>query len=180
MKQYLLLFLAVASLSACHNSSKRKDEITKIEIATGGCFGPCQSTVVSIDSSLTYKYFGGGVPMVFRLDTSVKSNLKGYYSSRISRAFWDTLKTKLEDINFRQLDTSYQNSIDDQSLEIFIHYGNKLKYIEARSASLPDDARDVFYYIIKSYKTIKPKPTRDTFIFESATKRARAVLPIKN
>lgn len=169
MKQYLLLFFALASLLACNNSSAKKDEITKIEIATGGCFGPCQSTVVSIDSSLSYKYFGGGVSLVFRGDTSNKGKLKGYYSATISRAFWDTIKTKLEDINFRRLDTSYQQSVDDQSLEVFIHYGNKLKHIKAQSASLPEGASNVFYYIIKSYKIIKPKPSGDAFSFESAT-----------
>jgi hypothetical protein len=171
MKRYFLLFIPIISILACNKSSKSEGEISKIEIVTGRCFGPCQSTVVSIDSTLAYKYYGGGVSMVFRNDTSNKRKLKGYYSAKISQAYWDELKTKFEDIDYKQLDTSYQNSIDDQSLEVFIHYGNKLKHITARSASLPEDAAKVFYYVINSYKTIKPKPSRDTFSFELGAKR---------
>jgi hypothetical protein len=52
---YLLTTVMVLVLiSACHKQEGRNNEITKIEVATGGCFGPCQYTAVSIDSSLTY------------------------------------------------------------------------------------------------------------------------------
>ncbi|QEC78232.1 DUF6438 domain-containing protein [Mucilaginibacter ginsenosidivorax] len=162
-----MFFTILFFLAACNKQSGRNNEITKIEIATGGCFGPCQSTVVSIDSSLSYKYWGGGLSFILPSDTGKKEKLLGYYSAKISRAFWDTLNMKLEHISYKHLDTIYQHSVDDQSLEVFIHYGNKVKRIKAQSASLPDGVGEVLYYIIRSYKIVKPKPTRDTFRFES-------------
>jgi hypothetical protein len=168
MKSYFLLsFFVTLLLSGCHRSGQRINEISKIEIETGGCFGPCQSTVVSIDSSLVYKYYGGSTSFVLPLDAKNDRKLNGYFLGKVSHEFWDTLNIKLENIKYKQLDTIYKNSVDDQSLEIFIYYGDKIKHIKAQSASLPVSVAHVFYYIIRSYKTIRPKPTKDTFIFES-------------
>lgn len=171
MKQYGFLILAIVALSSCGRPTQRKNEITKIEIAAGGCFGPCQLTVVSIDGSLDYRYFGGETPFFLSSKEANKGKLKGYYSGKVSQGYWDTLNIKLEHINYKQLDSSYQHSIDDQSLEVIIHYGNKIKHVKAQSASLPDSVAQVFYDVINSYKIIKPKPTRDTFKFESTVLR---------
>jgi hypothetical protein len=168
MNRNLAFFLLIVLLCGCDKQQRRINEITKIEIATGGCFGPCQSTVVSVDSSLNYRYWGGGDSWAARVDDSKNGKLRGYFSAKTSREFWDTLNIKLEQINFKQLDTVYAHSVDDQSLSVLIHYGNKIKHINAHSASLPDSVGRVFYYIIRSYKTIKPKPTKDTFLFEPA------------
>lgn len=168
-------------LFSCHNGNyrQRKNEITKIEIATGGCFGPCQSTVTSIDSSLEYRYFGGETYFLPQ-DAAKDGKLKGYYSGKIRQGFWDTLNIKFENIDYKHLDTSYQHSVDDQSLEIFIHYGNKIKHIKAQSGSLPDSVAHVFYYVINSYKTVKPKPVKDTFLFESEVQRPIPMPDVRN
>ncbi|MDN3550697.1 DUF6438 domain-containing protein [Mucilaginibacter aquaedulcis] len=171
MKQYLTLLFLIAFLSSCDKHSHRQDEISRIEIATGGCFGPCQSTIVSIDSSLDYRYFGGETYFTLPSDAKINGKLNGYYFAKITPGFWDTLNIKLDEINYKKLDTSYQHSVDDQSLEVFIHYNNKIKHIKAQSASLPENAVHMFYYVINSYKTIKPKPTKDTFNFESEIQR---------
>lgn len=180
MKHSLIFLLTIVFLSSCDKHARRKNEITKIEIATGGCFGPCQSTVTSIDSSLDYKYFGGDIYFPLTSDTKNNKKLKGYYFAKVSPGFWDTLNIKLEEINYKKLDTSYQHSVDDESLEVFIHYGNNIKHIKAQSASLPDNIAHVFYSIINSYKTIKPKPTSDTFHFESTTHRPTPMPDIRN
>ncbi|NHA07708.1 hypothetical protein G7092_28165 [Mucilaginibacter sp. HC2] len=171
MKYYLIFLLTIVFLSSCDRHARRKNEVKKIEIATGGCFGSCQLTAISIDSSLDYKYFGGDTYFPSPPDAKNNEKLKGYYFAKVSPGFWDTLNIKLEEINYKKLDTSYEHSVDDESLEIFIHYGNNIKHIKAQSVSLPDSIARVFYYIINSYKTIKPKPTRDTFNFESTTHR---------
>ena len=179
MKYYLIFLLTIVFLSSCDKKTQRKNEITKIEIATGGCFGPCQSTVVSIDSSLGYKYYGGDIYFTLSPNTANKGKLKGYYSGKVSKGFWDTINIKLEHINYKQLDSSYEHSVDDESLEVFIHYGNKVEHIRAQSASLPRSVADMFYYIINSYKTIKPKPSKDTFNFESTTQRPLSIPNIR-
>lgn len=180
MKYCLIFLFLIALLSSCDKHAQRKNEITKIEIATGGCFGPCQSTIISIDSSLDYKYFGGDTYFSLPADAPNDGKLKGYYFARISPGFWDTLNIKLDEINYKKLDTSYQHSVDDQSLEVFIHYNNKIKHIKAQSASLPDSVAHMFYYVINSYKIIKPKPTKDTFNFESETQRPIPIPNVRN
>jgi hypothetical protein len=128
---------------------------------------------------LSYKYYGGETPFLSSPDGSPDGKLKGYYSGKITQSFWDTLNIKLEQIKYKQLDSSYENSVDDQSLEIFIHYDNKVKHIKAQSASLPENVASVFYYIANSYKVIKPKSTKDTFKFESTTQGPLPIPDIK-
>jgi hypothetical protein len=147
-KAYISLLITVIGmclLSACHKQEHRNNEITKIEVATGGCFGPCQRTVVSIDDSLLFKFYGGGTS--FPMPPGRDSMLEGYYNGRISQKLWKALNAKLKQIHYQQLDTAYKRSVDDQSLEIIIHYQGKVKHIEAQSASLPDSVREVFYWI---------------------------------
>lgn len=162
MKQLIFpVFLIV--FFACNKPKKRVNEITKIEIATGGCFGACQLTAVVIDSSLLYRYYGGELPLALFPKPEQREKLVGYYSAKISRELWDSFNFKLEQINYKQLDTSYEKSVDDESLNVLIHYNNKVKHIKAQSTSLPDSVAKVFYYIIKSYKVVKPERTMDTF-----------------
>ena len=52
--QLLTVLIAIYLLTACKEREQLINEITKIEVATGSCFGTCPLTVVSIDSSLTY------------------------------------------------------------------------------------------------------------------------------
>lgn len=170
MKYCLMFFTTLIFLAACDKQSRRNNEITKIEIATTGCFGFCQPTVVSIDSSLTYRFWGEKIPFISSSDSGKNKKLIGYYSAKISQAYWDTLNMKLENINYKRLDTMYNHTVDDESLEVFIHYGHEVKRIRAQSGSLPNGVGEAFYYIIKSYKVVKPAPTKDTFIFESKLK----------
>lgn len=174
----LFTILSLLSVYSC-NYGKRYSEITKIEIATGSCFGPCQPTITSIDSSLKYYFFGDNIPFELKSNTVKGIKLVGHYSGKVSKEFWDTLNIKMESINYKNLDTSYNHSIDDQSLEVFIHYGDKIKHIRAQSGSLPDNVANVFYYVIYSYKTIKLKPIKDTIRFESEAQRPVHMLNVK-
>jgi hypothetical protein len=154
------LFLVVLA-TACHS---RNNEIIKVEMVTGYCFGTCRPTVTIVDSALHYQFYGGEV-IHFKIEPQPKGELVGYYKAKVSRKFWDSLTTKLDDINYKWLDTTYTHTIDDQSLEIFIWYNNKVKHIRAQSASLPGNVRETLYWIGNSYKTVKPSATRDTFKF---------------
>lgn len=77
--------IALFLLSACCTKEHRNNEITKIEIATGGCFGPCQYTALSIDSSLTYKYYGGEILSRTNRPED-KFKIEGYYTGKINRS----------------------------------------------------------------------------------------------
>ena len=139
----------------CDNNNNRQDnEINRIVFATGGCYGTCPIQSIDIDSTLTFKYHG------------VKyTDKKGFYTGVVTNGFWDTLNIKLESINYKQLDTAYDHSVDDLSTEIFIYYKGKVKHIYGQSASLPDSVMSVYDWLLKSIRTLDLKTTQDSLIF---------------
>lgn len=162
-----VILLICLLLIACNKTVQKKSEITRIELATGDCFGPCQLTSIRIDSSLKYQFYGGWAPDPDPTVPIHRNFTKGYYNGRLSKPLWDTLTAHLRKINYRKLDTCYDHSADDQSLELIIHYSNKVKHIKAQSASLPSEVRTVFYEIANSYKSIKLNATKQPIKFET-------------
>jgi len=158
-----VVFVVIVLLASCRREEHRHNEISKIEVATGDCFGPCQLTAISIDSQLTVNYFGGEL-----LPGKPRKVFKGNFTGKINQELWDTLNSKLERINYKQLDTSYENSVDDQSLEMIVYYSNnKIKHVRAQSASLPDSVRDVFYWVANAYKSVKLEPSNKQMKFNT-------------
>jgi hypothetical protein len=163
--QLIATTISLSFFSACHKQDRRTNDITKIELATGDCFGPCQLTAVSIDSNLRYNYYGGEIPYPKQEPDTTK--IYGYFKGNVSKAFWDTLNRKLNEIHYEQLDSAYQHSVDDQSLEVLIYYKGNTKHITAQSASLPDKVRQTFYWIAESYKKTKLSHVKDTITFHT-------------
>ena len=150
--QLALLVFALA-LFGCKTKRavRRGNEIAKISFATGGCDGFCPLLSLEVDSSLTYKFYGGKY-----------CEKPGYYTGRISPEFWDSLNMEFERIHFKALDSSYEHSVDDLSTRTIITYGNARKVINAQSASLPDSVRRVLDWLMNSYKKVALTPTLDT------------------
>lgn len=157
-----LILLIVILVSSCQRQEPRYNEISSVELATGDCFGPCQYTAISIDSSLKFNFFGGPLSPGRK-----RKIVRGNYTGRISRASWDSLCKKLEHVHYKLLDTSYQQSTDDQSLELIVYYHNKIKHVKAQSASLPDSVREVFDWIANSYKSVKLEPSKRPFNYHT-------------
>lgn len=166
-KRGLLLIWLLLTI-ACNKPINRNNEITKIELATGDCFGECPLTVVSVDSTLTYKFYGGQY-----------AKKKGYYTAHISQGLFDTLIIKLMSINYKQLNTSYEHSVDDQSLELIVHYQNKVKHVRAQSSSLPDSVSKVFYFLANTYKAVKLTQIKDSIRFETVIQKPLPVDLVK-
>jgi len=143
----LLLFTII--LIACNRSIQRNNEITKVELATSSCFGSCAITAVSIDSSLSFEFYGGSHALK-----------KGYYSGKIPLKIWDSINIKLESVNYKNLYIHYLPPNDDQTLELIVHYkNNKIKHILASSFRLAhvknsDSTAKVFYWISNIYKSM--------------------------
>ncbi len=167
-KAYTCLFpvaISMCLLTACYRLGHANNEITKIEVETGACLGPCQLTVTSIDSSLAYRYYGGKVSSRTHRPED-KFKIEGFYTGRVTQQFWDTLNAKLKKIDYQRLNAVYNHTVDDQGLEIIIHYKGKIKHISAQSASLPDSVADTFYWIADSYRRVKPKKSKSPISFE--------------
>jgi hypothetical protein len=162
MKSLLLLLILLAILSSCKEPIPRKNEITEVEVATGWCFGPCQFTALTVDSSLKLQYYGGRL-----LPGSWRKTLQGYYEAKINRGLWDTLNMKLEHVKYKRLDTARNWGADAQHLEVIIHYGSGVKHIKFTEGSFPDSVETVFRWIDSSYKSVVLHHIRGPIQFET-------------
>lgn len=151
----LILTLCLASSCTDNKPMKRENSIKRIVFATGGCFGPCPVQVFDIDSSLSVKYEG-----------IQNTDLKGFHRGLVTQEFWDSLNMKFETINYKQLDSAYDETIDDLITELMIYdKRNKIKYIYAQSLSLPDSVRNVYSWLSERLETIKLTKTQDSLTF---------------
>lgn len=159
----------LASLMGCSDSSKeaRKNEINRIVFATGGCYGRCPVQTIDIDSTLAFRYHG-----VKYADTT------GFYVGTVTQEFWDSLNMKFESINYKQLDSSYEHSVDDLSTEVFIYYGDKVKHIHGQSMSLPDSVMTVYRWLLKSMRHLELKTTTDSLVFPTIIEKPLPIPPM--
>jgi hypothetical protein len=149
--------LIFANFNSVQKNQIRENDINKVCFATGGCNGTCPVLAIEIDSSLTYKLFGG-----------MHAPMTGYFTGSVSHGFWDTLNIKFEHIDYKQIDTLYDNSVDDLSTETILYFGNKRKHIYAQSASLPDSIMTVFRWLMSSYKNAALTKIKDgEILFET-------------
>ncbi len=160
-----LMFLIV--LFSCRVKPKRKNELKKICFAVGGCYGTCPFLSIELDSTLTYKFYGGKY-----------STIQGWYRGNITQGFWDTLNVNLERINYKEIETTFEQSDDDASIEIILYYDNKRKHINAQEMSMPDSVSKVFKGIKESYKILTlSKQADSSFSFETKIQNGRFKIP---
>lgn len=168
MRKYKIIttVFILALLFSCGNGKhKRPNEIKRVVFASGGCFGQCPIQAFEIDSTLIVKYYG----------VEYTDHI-GYFTGNISTGFWDTLNIKLENINYKQLDSSYEHSVDDLSTEIYIYYNNKVKHIHGQSASLPDSVMMVYEWLMTEIKQIKMQPSKESFEFPTIVEKPLPVI----
>lgn len=164
----IVIFSILTLFFSCDNNKhRRQNEIKRVVFGTGGCYGNCPIQAFEIDSSLTIKYHG------VKFTDSV-----GFFLGNITTAFWDTLNFKFEKINYKQLDSSYEHSVDDLSTEVFIYYSNKIKHIHGQCESLPDSIMEVYQWLMTEIKYLKMQPTKDSFIFPTIVEKPLPMPPI--
>ncbi|HEY8688537.1 MAG TPA: DUF6438 domain-containing protein [Chitinophagaceae bacterium] len=141
------LFSIIISCSSVKNE-KVKTELHKIIITTGDCYGTCPSTITYIDDSLSF-YFAG-------LEFAKRNNIPtGYFKGKISDTLWDLINAKTKSLKYQILDSVYNHSNDDQSLQIMFEDSSRAqKIISAQEASLPDTIRSFVYWVADLYKKI--------------------------
>lgn len=162
--QHILTILILVLIIGCNGKNNKQDnEIKRIVFATGGCFGNCPIQSIDIDSTLKFKYHG------IRYTDKM-----GFYFGSVTRGFWDTLNIKLKTLNYKQLDTIYDDSVDDLSTEIFIYYHDKVKHIDGQETSLPDSVMTFYDWLINSIMKLEMKPSKDSLTFP--TKIEKSVL----
>lgn len=158
----MFLFASILTAFACTNNQleNNRSSITSIEVATGYCHGDCSFTAIQIDKSFNYKYYGG-----------VNAKKQCYYAGKIDSKLWDNFTDQLVKIKYRKLDSIYNNTVDDQSIELIIHDKNGIKHIRAQSESLPPYVSKVFYQIANSYTKVKLAPSNHIIYFNTTAQK---------
>lgn len=156
-KRRALLICLLANLCAgCHKPAPKNNEIIKVEFAYEWPAG-----AVSVDSSLTYNYFGGE-----------HAQRQGYFKGKITRSFWDTLNRKFEKVHYKQLDTVENIRVDAIGAEFIVYWkGGYKRHIRTELGRLPDSVANVIYWLANSFKRVKLHPAKDTIPFETAMQR---------
>jgi hypothetical protein len=155
--RYLSVILFVLFSTSCEHLGylANKNQITKIEFASGECYGHCQQIALSIDSTLTFNYYGGR-----------NATLKGYYSGTISEAVWDTLNRSLDAIYYKG-QTDGRCAIDDQAVELIIYQHNKAIHINCTLNDLPDSTKKIILQLKSISGSIKLRHIKETLKFET-------------
>jgi Domain of unknown function (DUF6438) len=167
-KKVLLTFsLLLTLLFSCKQKPKKESSLKKICFAVGGCYGTCPLLSIELDSTLTYKFYGGQ-----------HSKKIGWYKGNVTQGFWDTLNINLERINYKKLDTTFEQTVDDASFEIILYYDNKRKHINAQEMSMPDSVRYVFTNLAETYKNLNlTKQTDSSFSIETKIQNGVIAVP---
>jgi hypothetical protein len=152
----VVVLLSILTLFACKSENKNEEntKIDRIVLASGGCYGQCPYQALDITENLKVNYFGGEF-----------SKLEGDFHSNIKQIVWDTICKRLNELEYNECDSIYDNSVDDQSIELIIYYGNKKKHIKGQSASFPEELNALFYEIIHLTKTMDMKKSKKAYQF---------------
>lgn len=159
MKNHIPLFFIYVAIFffACDKRWKNNYEINKIEIGAWGCMHGCPAVGLIIDSTLNLEYYGG-----------YKAKLQGYYNGKVTQGFWDTLNLKLRQINFKKLDTSFnQLPLDAESAEAVFYWGTKKRHVFILIDDNPDSASSTIRWIINSYKHLSLQKQNKGVKFET-------------
>jgi transposase len=133
-----------------------KSEISKIVLGRGYCLGECPFEAIEIDSTLSFKYFGG-----------MYADQKGYYSGEIAQSYWDSLNLKINKIDLNKLDSVYYKTYDDQEVEFVIYKDGKRKYVIGQTDSLPLKLKDLLDLLHKIINNVDLKLLKDSINFET-------------
>lgn len=164
-----ILLIITATAFSCNDKKvehQRENEIHKIVFATGGCFGTCPIQVFSIDSSLAVRYQG----------LKYTDNIGSYVGS-VDRALFDSLNIKFENVNYKQLDTTYSGTDDDLLTELFIYYGDEVKHITSTFNDMPVNVQVLYNWLLATQEKFDLTKTNDSLVFE--TKIQKGLPPIK-
>jgi hypothetical protein len=90
---------------------------------------------------------------------------------KITSAFWDTLNIKFENVNYRQLDSVYQRTIDDHSIDMLIYHNDTVKHIRGQEASFPKIVRITYNWLMTSIKQIELQRVTDSLVFQTIVEK---------
>lgn len=154
MKSLFLVFSVILFIG-CRPAIK-DNEITKISFARMGAWSD-PGAAISIDSSLTYNYYG-----------KINKSESGYYSGKISASFWDTLNRKFKEIKYKTLDTTDNRRVQDGVYyEVIISWINGKRHILRYKDIKADSVLTVFNWLNDSYKSVKLYRSKNSIKFQT-------------
>jgi len=111
---------------------------------------------MSVDSSLTYKYYG-----------QLNDTTRHYYTGKTSPEFWDTLNQKFDLIKYKTvLPTTDMNVSDVHYFEIIVHWKNKKRRI-VRVGLGTDTVLTVMRWLNNSHYKMSLRQSKTPIKFET-------------
>ena len=168
INHYLILKYNLDSLVLSHKDvSKNKIEIirltkikpqnslhpSKIYFSSSGCFGPCPSMFLEIDSTGVAKFYGRS-----------NTDSLGFYLGKLSNSQYDILVSKIHNLKLDSIKKCYEAAwTDDQTSGINIISGSR-EYISTAYGydKEPIELRILLNHLMELYKKINLK--KDTLI----------------
>lgn len=165
--RYLLRLFCLLMLFSCHQPSKPAYEVSKIELRRSGPWP--QIAQMSLDSSLTYNYYGGFDTLMYdQREESLKKY--EYYTGKGDTFLWDVLNEKLAGINFETIpNTGSVHVASDIECQLIIHWINKpqKKYrFWLKNSDSTSSVSKFIFWLNNSYQLVNLKRV-DSIIFES-------------
>jgi len=161
--RYIWCIVIIILLISCRKIDHPKNEIVKIELAqSGGLNSYYRSTAISIDSSLSYKYYG-----VLNNSGNLDFPEPKFYKGLISEELWDTLNQKFKRIKYKTLDTvDSRGTTDVNYFELIIHWRNGSKRITRIDTGGNYPAIKTLIWLNNTYKNIKLNQVTEPIKFE--------------
>jgi hypothetical protein len=156
--RYILAIIFIVLLVSCKKHRQQTNEIVKVELARSGAWSDFGATI-SIDSSLTYQYFG-----------ELGTTKQGYFSGKIKPAFWDTLNQKFSLTNYKKFHVNDSMQVADLNyFELIIHWkGGKNRILKMENnTSKHDSLLNVIMWIDNSYRGVQLHKVKYPFVFET-------------
>lgn len=151
MKNLKICASFILLIVACTPSNKNRAK--RIEFATGYCFSICPHLALSIDSTLQCKLY---------IDSIGKRKC---YAGSVKKKFWNELLGRLNDIDYRNDDTSKIFANDIQFAELIIYDAKGRKRLLRQPFGATDKVSKLMTWLNDKRQILELKPTPDTLHF---------------
>lgn len=168
----MLHSLPVLGLWSCEPQSEAKtpaSALSRVSFAVGGCYDSCNFQAIRVDSHLTYQYYGQDTLEWYG---RTRAPLQGYYTGRVTQAFWDTLVAKIERARLAEdaplypdWRESYDGGLDVEWVLSAPKGQVRLRGQRGRASAAVSELEA---WLSASYQQAKLHPSPDSLLFETS------------
>lgn len=162
----LLIFTALV-FTGCEGvmGNRPQVEIDRITMGLGGCYGDCPVYAVEYNRDLSVRFEG-----VKNTDSI------GFFVAEIPPSTWEKLEGTFHSIDFQNLDSAYDQSVDDLAVEWIISWEGHQKKTYAQFMSLPEEVAEALSVVFNQTDELSLKRSQEAFVFETEIHKPLPIL----